>query len=141
MKMTDEEYIKEIFEPNSRSFPELLTIEESDDLENFKTFAWEGSDGNRRAALEFAKRVGGIVYTQIDGDDGSVAYDLGFHLVNRTGIYAVTWMTKRSQQQYPRFVRGRKIEAGGKRHAGTLQVQQHPAESLPQIILPKQAEP
>lgn len=137
--MTDEEYIKEIFEPTSMSFPELLTIEESDDLENFKTFTEH--DDNRRAAIEFAKRVGGIVYTQIDGDDGSVAYDRGFHLVNRTGIFAVTWMTKQSQQQYPRFIHGRKIEACVKRHAGTLQVQQHPEGPSPRIILPKRAEP
>jgi len=97
LTMTDEEYFKEIYNPTHKDFPELLSEEESDRLDNFRTFV--DAKDNRAAALEFAKKVRGIVYTQIDTDSpppdehtpAPIAYDRGLHLVNRTGVYAVVW--------------------------------------------------
>ena len=42
----------------------------------------------QRQAQMIAEAVGGQVYTQVDGDDDRY-YKKGFHLVNRTGVYAV----------------------------------------------------
>ena len=108
-KMTDEEYIREIYDPNHKGYPEVLALDEADEFENFETFTEE--EDNLKAAIEFAKKVRGIVYTQVDGDDGSVLYDRGFHVVNRTGVYAVAWKPKpcrfcfhpknSPQEQYP----------------------------------------
>lgn len=41
------------------------------------------------AAERRAKAIGGEVYTQVDADNGGIAYERGLHLVNRTGLYAV----------------------------------------------------
>ena len=47
-------------------------------------------DERAAAAERHAKDVGGRVYTQVDVDGGTgIAYELGLHLVNRTGVYAV----------------------------------------------------
>ena len=87
--MTDEEYIEKVYNSIYKDYPEVLTLDESDRFENFETFTKE--EDNRKTAIEFAKKVSGIVYTQVDGDYGSVVYDRGFHIVNRTGVYAVAW--------------------------------------------------
>ena len=110
MEMTHEEYIKKVYNLKHKTYPETLTPDEADEFENFKTFTDEAD--NQQAAIEFAKRVFGIVYTQVDGGDGSVLYDRGFHLVNRTGVYAVAWKPKlcrfchhpknSPQQRYPK---------------------------------------
>jgi len=41
-----------------------------------------------KQARMIAEAVGGQVYTQVDGEDDRF-YEKGFHLVNRTGVYAV----------------------------------------------------
>ena len=41
------------------------------------------------AAERRAGEIGGVVYTQVDADNGGIAYERGLHLVNRTGLYAV----------------------------------------------------
>jgi len=112
MRMTDEQYVEKVYNSNHKNYPEVLTLDEADEFENFKTFTNEGPYNNLRAAVEFAKKVSGIVYTQVDGDDGSVLYGRGFHLVNRTGVYAVAWKPKlcrfchhpknSPQQRYPK---------------------------------------
>lgn len=75
-------------------FPEVLTIDETHELPNFETFVNGDVDGPAKAAYEFAKKVCGVVYTQVDVDapwPDDIAYVKGFHLVNRTGVYAVAW--------------------------------------------------
>lgn len=47
------------------------------------------SDERARAAEAHARLIGGAVYTQVDDDNGGIAYERGLHLVNRTGVYAV----------------------------------------------------
>lgn len=41
-----------------------------------------------KKAHDYAKKTGGQIYTQVDGDD-DVLYSKGIHYVNRTGVYAV----------------------------------------------------
>lgn len=95
MGMTYEEYIKKIYNPQYHGFPEVLDVSRKNDetatLENFKIFV--DAKDNRQAAIDFAIEVEGIVYTQVDTDSprGDIAYERGFHLMNRTGIYAVAW--------------------------------------------------
>ena len=45
-------------------------------------------------ALVGMNAFGGILYTQVDGDNGKPYYDRGNRLVNRTGIYAVVKETQ-----------------------------------------------
>jgi hypothetical protein len=76
-------------------FPNVLSIEETFDLPYFRTFSDGDADDNAMGACKFAKRVDGVVYTQVDADapfPNDIVYLKGFHLVNRTGIYAVAWL-------------------------------------------------
>lgn len=75
-------------------FPDALTLEEADELPNFRTFTEKDARGNALDAHEFARKVNGVAYTQVDWDapyPNDRGYVKGFHLVNRTGVYAVTW--------------------------------------------------
>lgn len=76
-------------------FPETLTLVETDELTNFKIFGiFTHMHEPLKAACKFAKKVGGVVYTQIDVDaprPNDVVYERGLHFVNRTGVYAVAW--------------------------------------------------
>jgi len=75
-------------------FPDVLSIEETYELPYFKTFSDGDANDNARDAHEFAKKVDGVVFTQVDADapfPNDIVYLKGFHLVNRTGIYAVAW--------------------------------------------------
>ena len=88
---------------NNGQYPETILVgEDSDGFDDsgIRLDRIIGSDSDededtscdeRAAAAERrAKEVGGVVYTQVDVDGGSgIAYELGVHRVNRTGIYAV----------------------------------------------------
>jgi hypothetical protein len=70
------------------NFSETLTLDEADKLQTFETF------GDPHEAYEFARRVNGVVHTQVDWDapyPDDIGYERGFHMVNRTGVYAVAW--------------------------------------------------
>lgn len=70
---------------------EVLSI---DEIERFGdrlfTFVNDRKVSPEERTRLFAEWTGGQVYTQIDGDcSDAVFYDKGWHLVNRTGVYAV----------------------------------------------------
>ena len=65
-------------------YPEELSIEEVDNLEDFEYYGLKDLE----QALRWSKKLGGMLYTQVDSGMDRV-YLKGNHLVNRTGIYLV----------------------------------------------------
>jgi len=75
-----------------RKLKEVYTIYEIDEFgDRLTTFVEDGSVMSPEARAEaFALRTEGQVYTQVDSDlSDDCVYLKGWHLVNRTGVYAV----------------------------------------------------
>ena len=63
-------------------YPDELTFDEIEaypELKIYSSLGW---------AKKYAQKIGGQVYTQVDGDTDRL-YSKGIRYVNRTGIYAV----------------------------------------------------
>jgi len=64
---------------------QMLTVDEIEEFGDRLEIFFSQEEAN-----EFAQRAGGQAYTQLDSDlSDDVVYDKGWHLVNRTGVYAV----------------------------------------------------
>ena len=76
--------------PRFESFPELLRENGMNEMPNFRIFTPDDADDPARAVHEFARKIGGAAYTQTEAE-GEIHYDRGFHLINRTRVYAAVW--------------------------------------------------
>ncbi|MDE1813817.1 MAG: hypothetical protein KGH87_01100 [Thaumarchaeota archaeon] len=70
-------------------YPDELTLDEFDDMPWIKNkqfgLDWQA---NIKEMKKYAEKIGGQIYTQVDGDNGKM-YSKGLRFVNRTGIYEV----------------------------------------------------
>ena len=67
-------------------YKEELTMEEAEEFSKFKSF----DDGQTykedyEEAVKYAKKINGVVYTMVDGEDNKTYYLKGYHFVNRFG--------------------------------------------------------
>jgi len=68
----------------------LKEVYKTDDLPDSAIIITDDTPKWKRSALLRAHTKGRyVIYTQIDGDSGEVVYVRGWHLVNRTGVYAL----------------------------------------------------
>jgi len=71
---------------------EMKDVMSERDVENFEGKVKTFFDANNyqkdyEAAVRYAKRYGGVVYTMVDSDDGKhTVYEKGLHFVNRFGF-------------------------------------------------------
>ena len=82
-----------------RKYPEVLSLDEFDDLFVGQQFAADYhqentivvEDGNKRidAVKLFAGLTNGVIYSQVDLEDGERGYRKGIVRFNNTGIYEV----------------------------------------------------
>ncbi|MGI0060912.1 MAG: hypothetical protein ACREBA_00495 [Nitrosotalea sp.] len=75
-----------------KPYPDELTLDEFDEMfytgkAKAKQFGLD-KDANIQEVREYAKKTGGQIYTQVDGDQDRM-YSKGLRFVNRTGIYEV----------------------------------------------------
>lgn len=83
--------------------PETLTVEKSEEIKKQKTFE------NLGQALNFAKRIKGQLYTEVDfGETASDGRDWGYvkgnKLVNRTGRWLVVKPTTIERKKLKRVM-------------------------------------
>lgn len=76
-----------------KEYPEELTFDQFDSIgwDSTKQFGLDDSRPNDdivKDVLEYAKKTGGQIYTQVDDDDDRL-YAKGMRFVNRTGIWEV----------------------------------------------------
>src|SRR3990167_338088 len=96
---------KELLEFASQNeYPDELTLDEFDDLGFARTKQF-GLDDDRpnneilKDVLDYQNKHGGIIYTQVDGDNGDRIYVKGTQTVNRTGLWEVVdWKDKQFKE-------------------------------------------
>jgi hypothetical protein len=76
----------------SKPYPDELTLDEFDDMfytgkAKARQFGLE-KEANVQEVVQYAKEIGGQIYTQVDGDQDRM-YSKGLRFVNRTGLYEV----------------------------------------------------
>jgi len=81
-----------------RLLKDILTIDEITDLEHKHNFRFETFEDEIKAR-DFEQKHGGTVYTQVDSETSDArVYSKGWHLVNRTGTWAVVYMPPTKKQ-------------------------------------------
>lgn len=68
--------------PKKIVYPDEMTCDQMAHYKTFEIFQ------DVKKAHDYAGRINGQIYTQVDGDT-DVVYSKGIRYVNRTGIYAV----------------------------------------------------
>lgn len=76
----------------SKQYPDELTLDEFDEMfytgrAKTRQFGLE-QEANVQEVLKYANKIGGQIYTQVDGDQDRI-YSKGLRFVNRTGVYEV----------------------------------------------------
>ena len=96
--MTTKEKPSKVFKLRRiRKYPYVITTTQFDDIDwDFtKQFGLDDDRPNNEIAndvLEFAKKTGYQIYTQVDGHR-NVVYAKGLRFVNRTGLYEVVYVS------------------------------------------------